>query len=105
MQKKWDSLDETIKEAFGEIEVSEDYNEQLMMKLHEDNSIKYKKRRVPFLFNENSIAGISFILSGVLMVLIYTSNIQYKLINLASHTSIFSSQYKIDFINNILGVR
>lgn len=104
MQKKWDNLEQSVKDAFEEIQVSKDYNEQLMMKLHEDND-KLPKKGIQFLFNNNSIAGISFILSGLLMVLVYTSNIQYKLINLTSQTSVLSSQYKIQLINNILGVK
>lgn len=104
MQKEWDNLEQSVKDAFEEIQVSKDYNEQLMMKLHEDDD-KLPKKGIHFLFNNSSIAGISFILSGLLMVLVYTSNIQYKLINLTSQTSVLSSQYKIELINNILGVK
>lgn len=72
MSQKWDPVDKMIMDSRRDIHESSDYNESLLKKIQGGG---YSK--------ENSlVAGFSLILAGVLALFIYTSDIQYKLVNI-----------------------
>jgi hypothetical protein len=71
MQQKWDDIDSLIINQMEELVPSENYNEILMNKLRCDNVKKSK----------DHIVAMSFIMTGILAMVLYTSDIQYKLID------------------------
>lgn len=107
MQQKSDHLDNLIKKSAREFNVSQNYNDSLINKLKAedkvDKSIKYN-----FLY-KNRAAALSFILSGIIMATIATSNIDNKIINfqgkIKSQALIFQYEYnyKFDSVKNIIG--
>jgi hypothetical protein len=73
MQKERDSLDQTILESIADIELSDDYNERLKTKL-------YKKDRIKLGRDKN--AALSFIFAGLMSIVIYTTDVQFKIVDL-----------------------
>ncbi|MFD3158512.1 hypothetical protein ACFIJ5_16925 [Haloimpatiens sp. FM7330] len=74
MQEKFDYLDKIIKDSFEDIETDKGYDIRLMNKINnlpQKNSNRERYR----------IAALSLMLSGFLMLIIYTSSLQYNIIN------------------------
>ncbi|ERI93894.1 hypothetical protein HMPREF1982_01346 [Clostridiales bacterium oral taxon 876 str. F0540] len=82
MQEKRDSIDEAIFEAFNEFYPSSDYNDQLIKKLHK-SSFNRRESIKPL--------AVSLILSGIIAMVIYTSDIQFKI-----------ADFKYKVINQVL---
>lgn len=72
MQQEWDDLDIVIEESFENVKISDDYNYKLMTKMK-------KKKQVR---NQSYTFAFSLILAGFLIMFMYTSDIQYKLIDI-----------------------
>jgi hypothetical protein len=84
MQEKWDDLDEVILNSFEECELSSNYNEKLMSKL-------YKTKK-----DSMNIPAMSLIVAGLTMIIIISTNMQYKIIRTQYRlkTEIMVVQYK-----------
>jgi hypothetical protein len=97
MQEKWDDLDRLILNSFEECEISSNYNERLTNKL-----LKTKK-------NSMNIPAMSLILAGITMMIIISTNLQYKVIKTQYRlkTEIMLVQYKynenIDILKHLIG--
>jgi hypothetical protein len=76
MQQRWDNIDKLIIASEERIEVGDDYNQRLLIK------VKNRKRKE----NKQSIAAFSLIATGIFAITLYTSDIQYKLIELEVRT-------------------
>jgi uncharacterized membrane protein len=72
MQKERDSLDQTIFESTPFIELSDGYDERLVAKLHKTGEIK---------FGKDKSAALSFIMAGLLSIIMYTTDIQFKIVD------------------------
>ncbi|EYE87811.1 hypothetical protein Q428_11430 [Fervidicella metallireducens AeB] len=70
MQQEWDDIDELIKNSFEDFKITSDYNERLRDKA----KIKVNKVGKP-------IIGYSLITAGILLMFLYTSDIQLKIID------------------------
>ena len=107
MQQEPDYLDKIIKSSAEEFNISENYNDDLINKLKNNNkvnnSIKYK-----FLY-KNRAAALSFIFSGIIMALIATTNIESEIVNFEgkarTQALIFQYEYnyKFDSVKNMIG--
>lgn len=71
MEKKWDYIDDVIKEAFKEIEPDIEYNGKLTDRIHRNSYHEGKVR----------ITAASFILAGVLAMFLYASNAEFKIMD------------------------
>lgn len=76
MQQEWDNLDTLIRESQPKINISQNYNSKLMYKLNNDNK---SERQVNI-----NIAAISFIMSGIMLIIANTTDLQYRLISFQS---------------------
>jgi hypothetical protein len=98
VQKKRDSIDETIFEAFIEVEPDYDYNRRLIEKIHA-NSLNRRDKIRP--------VAVSLILSGIITMLLYTSNFQFRFLDfkykVITHMIAFQYNYKVDIQRIILG--
>lgn len=98
MQKERDNLDQTIYESTLDIELSNDYNERLVAKLHKTGKIK---------FGKDKNAALSFILAGLLSVIIYSTDIQFKIVDfqykIRSQILTLEYNYHIDVQRYFLG--
>lgn len=72
MRQEWDDLDRLIEESFEDVKISESYNYRLMAKM------KGKKQTR----NQSFTFAFSLILAGFLIMFTYTSDVQYKLIDM-----------------------
>lgn len=94
------NFEEIIKNSFDEVKVSKDYTEKLLNKLHTEPSQSVCSRK-------NISSGLSFILAGVLMLIIYNTNIMTQIldmqIQLKLKTNIIQSNYKENFIMENFG--
>lgn len=95
MQQEWDDLDRVIEESFEDIKISDSYNYKLMAKMK-------KKKQVR---NQSYTFAFSLILAGFLIMFMYTSDMQYRLIDvecrIKSNITMFQSNFNI--FNNIKG--
>lgn len=97
MQEKWDDLDRLILNSFEECELNSNYNEKLMNKLS-----KPKKSLI-------NIPAMSLIVAGITMIIIISTNLQYKIIKTQYRfkTEIMLAQYKynenIDVLKHLMG--
>ncbi|MGH4125966.1 MAG: hypothetical protein ACREV6_23925 [Clostridium sp.] len=97
MQENWDDLDRLILNSFEECETTNNYNEKLMSKLQ-----KTKK-------NSIDIPAMSLIVAGLTMIMIISTNLQYKIINTQYKlkTEIMVVQYKynekMDILKHLIG--
>ncbi len=76
MQQEWDDLDRVIEESFENVKISDSYNYKLMAKM--------KKKKQKQVKNQSYTFAFSLILAGFLIMFIYTSDIQYKFIDIQS---------------------
>jgi len=97
MQEKWDDVDRLILNSFEECELSSNYNEKLMSKLQ-----KSKRDSI-------NIPAMSLIVAGLAMIMIISTNLQYKIIKTQYKlkTEIMLVQYKynenIDVLKHLIG--
>jgi capsular polysaccharide biosynthesis protein len=97
MQEKWDDLDRLILNSFEECQLSSNYNEKLMRKFQ-------KTKR-----NSIDIAAMSLIVAGFVMMIVISTNLQYKIIKTQYRlkTEIMVVQYKynenIDILKHLIG--
>lgn len=97
MQEKRDDLDILILNSFEEYEPSSNYNEKLMDKFH-----KTKK-------NSMNVPAMSLIVAGIAMIIIISTNLQYKIIKTQYKlkTEIMFIQYKynenMDALKHLIG--
>lgn len=93
-------FEEVIKNSFNKIEVSKDYTERLLNKLYPESSSSVYLRK-------NISSGLSFILGGVLMFVIYNTDIMTQILDiqlqLKLKTNIMQSSYKENFIKGNFG--
>ncbi|MBU3092883.1 hypothetical protein K2F40_08865 [Clostridium sp. CM028] len=84
MHEKWDDLDRLILNSFEEHELSSNYNEKLINRIE-----KNKKSSI-------DIPAMSLIVAGLTMMLIISTNLQYKIIKTQCRlkTEIMVVQYK-----------
>lgn len=91
------NFEEIIKSSFNDIKISEDYTEKLLNKLYTEPS--------PGIFLKKNISsGLSFILAGVLMLVIYNTDIMTQILDiqlqLKLKTNIMQINYKENFIKD-----
>lgn len=97
MQEKWDDLDKLILNSFEECEISSSYNEKLMSKLQETKK------------NSMNVPAMSLIVAGIAMIIIISTNLQYKIIKTqyTLKTEIMLIQYKynenMDVLKHLIG--
>jgi hypothetical protein len=97
MQEKWDDLDRLILNSFEECELSSNYNEKLMDKLQINKK------------NSINIPAMSLIVAGLTMIMIVSTNLQYKIIKTqyTFKTEIMVMQYKynenMDILKHLIG--
>ncbi|AJA47538.1 hypothetical protein CPAST_c14630 [Clostridium pasteurianum DSM 525 = ATCC 6013] len=107
MQQKPDYLDDLIKKSARQFNISQNYNDNLMSKLKDEDRVN-KPIGYNF-FYKNRIAALSFILSGIIMATIATTNIDNKIVDfqgkVKSQALIFQYEYnyKFDSVKNIIG--
>lgn len=98
MQEKRDSIDEAIFETFNKFEPSSDYNQRLIEKLHKNSFTKRENIRP---------MAVSLILSGVIAMVLYTSDIQFKIADfkykVISQVLTMDYNYKNDVQRIIMG--
>jgi hypothetical protein len=86
LQQGWDDLDRTILNSAPDIEVDRNYNYKLRAKINKRNYVK----------NQSRSAAYSLIMAGFMLFIMYTSNVQYEILDI---------KYKVEtevlmFINN-----
>jgi hypothetical protein len=96
MQQKWDNLDQMIIDSEEKFELSDDYNFQVLNKVN-----NFNKRK------QSYISASSLIMAGILVIFLYTSGMESKLIELKANTKyqilfIQSSYKNIPLINKFL---
>ena len=97
MQEKWDDLDKLIVDSFEECKISNSYNEKLMSKLQETKK------------NSMNVPAMSLIVAGIAMIIIMSTNLQYKIIKTqyTLKTEIMLMQYKynenMDALKHLIG--
>lgn len=99
MQEKWDDIDRAIFDSNESIEPSHDFNERLMKKIH-SNKCENKPKVI---FNSNRIAAASLIMAGMLMLMVFTTGIQYRIVEvqceIKSRVMLIQNQYnKFDLL-------
>jgi hypothetical protein len=72
MGQEWDPIDKIILESKQDFHEGSDYNDRLLNKLKNKSEIT----------EQRFIGGFSLIMAGFLTIFMYTSGIQYKLINI-----------------------
>lgn len=95
MQQEWDDLDRIIEESFEDVKISDSYNYKLMARMK-------KKKQVR---NQSYTFAFSLILAGFLIMFMYTSDVQYKLIDmqLKIKTDITMLQSNFNIFNILKG--
>lgn len=87
MQQEWDSVDMLINSSFEELETGVDYNDKLLQRLERGKASGAG----------NLAAALSFIMAGLLLFTIYSTDIRYRLIDLRLQIS-----YEISSLENLL---
>lgn len=94
------NFEEIIKNSFNEVKVSKDYTERLLNKLYEGPSPSIH-------FRKNISSGLSFIFAGILMLVIYNTDIMSEILDiqlqLKLKTNIIQCNYKENFIKDNFG--
>lgn len=94
------NFEEIIKTSFNEVKVSKDYTERLLNKIYEEPSSSIHLRK-------NISSGLSFIFAGILMLVIYNTDIMSEILDiqlqLKLKTNIIQSNYKENFIKDNFG--
>lgn len=95
MQQEWDDLDKVIEESFEDVKISNNYNYKLMARMKNKKQVR----------NQSCTFAFSLILAGFLIMFMYTSDVQYKLINMQlrikSDMTMLQSNFNI--FNNFKG--
>lgn len=72
MRKEFNNIDDLIKKSNIPIHVSDDYDSKILMKLDAFKEKCYVREKY-------RIAGLSLIMSGLFMLLVFTSNLSYSI--------------------------
>ena len=100
MSNEEKNFEEIIRNSFNEVKVSKDYTERLLNKLYEEPSPSIYLRK-------NISSGLSFIFAGILMLVIYNTDIMSEILDiqlqLKLKTNIIQSNYKESFIKDNFG--
>lgn len=111
MQEKWDEIDNLIFNSKEDIEPSHDYNERLINKIHgikcknqSKSNSSSNRESVLFSFKANKPAALSLIMAGLIMLIVVTTGLQYKVIETqcAIRSKIILIQAKYDYNFNII---
>lgn len=100
MQQERDDLDNLIFRSIDKITISNDYNEKLILKLNDRNENNVVNK---YLY-KNSAAALSLIVSGLLFILVNTTNLNSTLSNLnyKVKTQFLAVEYEYNYkIENI----
>lgn len=89
MQQKWDRVDTLINSCFEELETDAGYNDRLMERLE---AVKVQGVK-------NFAAAFGFIMAGLLLFMIYTTDIRYRLIDLRLQINYEISSFE-NFLSN-----
>lgn len=91
------NFEKIIKNSFNEVKVSKDYTEKLLNRLYTEPSSGICLRK-------NISSGLSFILAGILMLVIYNTNVMTQILDiqlqLKLKTNIMQTNYKENFIKD-----
>lgn len=95
MQQEWDDLDRAIEESFEDVKISDSYNYKLMAKMKRKKQVR----------NQSYTAAFSLILAGFLIMFMYTSDMQYRLIDIECRikSNITMLQSNFNIFNNLKG--
>lgn len=95
MQQEWDDLDRVIEESFEDVKISDSYNYRLMAKMKRKKQVR----------NQSYTAAFSLILAGFLIMFMYTSDMQYRLIDIECRikSNITTLQSNFNIFNNLKG--
>jgi hypothetical protein len=95
MQQEWDDLDRLIENSNEEIRVSDSYNYKLMSKMKRKKQVR----------NQSYTFAFSLIMAGFLIMFMYTSDIQYKLVDIQCRikSNVTFLQSNINILNNLRG--
>ncbi|MBM7871037.1 hypothetical protein JOC70_002531 [Clostridium pascui] len=100
MNNEEKNFEKIIKNSFNEVKVSKDYTERLLNKLYADHSPSIH-------LGKNISSGLSFIFAGILMLVIYNTDIMSEILDiqlqLKLKTNIIQSNYKENFIKDNFG--
>ena len=100
MQQKWDDIDNAILDSFLEVESKENYNSKLLKKI---DARKVSKNNI----SRNRQVAASFICAGFLIMFLYTTSIQYNIVNfqwrIKAQISSIEEDYKLGIFKDILG--
>lgn len=105
MQQERDDLDSFINNSIDKIIISSNYNEKLISKINQKEADKTENKHL----YKNSAAALSLILSGLLFILISTTNINntINMINCRIKTQFLAAEYeynyKMETIKNNIG--
>lgn len=95
MQQEWDDLDRVIEESFEDVKISDSYNYRLMAKMKRKKQVR----------NQSYTTAFSLILAGFLIMFMYTSDMQYRLIDIECRikSNITTLQSNFNIFNNLKG--
>ncbi|MBE6068606.1 MAG: hypothetical protein E7211_13060 [Clostridium lundense] len=100
MSNEEKNFEEIIRNSFNEVKVSKDYTERLLNNL-------YKEPSPSIYLRKNISSGLSFIFAGILMLVIYNTDIMSEILDiqlqLKLKTNIIQSNYKENFIKDNFG--
>ncbi|MDP4146080.1 MAG: hypothetical protein Q8936_16580 [Bacillota bacterium] len=111
MQKEWDYIDDLIKNSMDEVKISQSYDEILMQKVMSisHDGLKGNERSILCSIFDKKRTAISLILSGILILIVSTTSLQYKVMDvnrkLRNEALMiqYEYNYKFDFNKNIFG--
>lgn len=92
MEKKYDYLDEIIKDSFENVEVGPDFNEKLLNKI-ESNSFNVSLSKI-----NNMITGLSLVLSGIFIVILNITSMEGYFFDVIIKARMFSKIF-INYLN------
>jgi hypothetical protein len=72
VQQEWDDLEKIIINSTPDMHIDERYNYRLMTKLNDKKQVK----------GTRYAAGLSLIMAGLMLALMYTPSVEYKIIDM-----------------------
>lgn len=97
MQKERDYIDKAIIDSFKPVEPKDDYNERLLEKLNRSHT---EQSRI-------NMAAVSLILAGFMAIMIYSTSLQFTLIEfkykVVSEILTVQYNYNLDIAKYLLG--
>ncbi|WP_027624436.1 hypothetical protein [Clostridium lundense] len=96
------NVEELIKNCFDEIKPSQEYNEILLKKLKKEENIFNNNIVLSSIRKKSYSTGLSLILTGFLMIFMYTSNMPDTILNLQFKIRSIVCQIKYNGDENII---